>query len=58
MDIIRNGTLGSKLGAPKLLKAIDVVPDVSMDLSVLVEAYMPGNVNCKKKFNLFFVRII
>ena len=42
MSILRNGSLSSKLGAPKLLKALDIVPDDSMDLSLLVEAHMPG----------------
>ena len=37
-----NGTLSSKIGAPKLLKALDIIPDDSMDLSPLIEAYMPG----------------
>ena len=39
---IRNGSLSNKLGTPKLLKALDITPDISMDLSALVEAYMPG----------------
>ena len=37
-----NGALSCKIGAPKLIKKLDVVPDDSMDLSALVEAYMPG----------------
>ena len=37
-----NGSLSSKLGAPKLLKALGIEPDDSMDLSALVEAHMPG----------------
>ena len=39
---IRNGTLSSKLGDPKLLKALDIIPDLNMDFSALVEAHMPG----------------
>ena len=37
-----NGSLSSKLGAPKLLKALEIKPDPTMDLTALVEAYMPG----------------
>ena len=34
--------MSTKLGAPKQLKAIDIIPDESQDLSALIEAYMPG----------------
>ena len=40
---IRNGTLSSKLGDPKLLKALDIIPDLNMDFSALVEAHMVKN---------------
>ena len=37
-----NGALSSKINAPKQLKALEIDPDESMDLSALIEAYMPG----------------
>ena len=40
--VFRNGTLSSKLGAPKLLKALEIVPDDTMDLTATIEAHMPG----------------
>ena len=40
--VFRNGSLSSKLGTPKLLKALDIVPDNTMDLTATIEAYMPG----------------
>ena len=40
--LFSNGTLSSRLNSPKLLKALDIVPDHTMDLTALVEAYMPG----------------
>ena len=43
LEHFRNGSLCSKLGAPKLLKALDIVPDDSLDLTALIEAHMPGN---------------
>ena len=30
------------MGATKSLKALDIIPDESMDLSLLIEAHMPG----------------
>ena len=43
LEYFRNRSLCSKLGAPKLLKALDIVPDDSLDLTALIEAHMPGN---------------
>ena len=37
---VRNGTLSSKLGDQRLLKALDIIPDLNMDFSALVEAHM------------------
>ena len=37
-----NGALSSKINAPKQLKALEIDPDESMDLSALIEAHMPG----------------
>ena len=30
------------MGAPKLLKALEIVPDDTMDLTATIEAHMPG----------------
>ena len=41
------GTLSNNIKAPKLLKAIDIVPDESMNLGPLIEAHMPGTIGLK-----------
>ena len=38
-----NGSLSNKVGAPKLLKALDIQPDYTMDTTALIEAFMPGS---------------
>ena len=43
MHYFGNGALSSKVGAPMMLRPLDIVPDETMDLSALVEAYMPGS---------------
>ena len=43
--MIKNGTLSSKTGAPKLLKAFVIVTDLIMNLYPLIEAHMPGMYN-------------
>ena len=42
--INRNGNLSCKVGAIKQLKALDIIPDETMDLTALVEAHMPGTI--------------
>ena len=37
-----NGTLSSKIGAPVLLRPLNIFPNESLSLERLVEAYMPG----------------
>ena len=37
-----NGTLSSKIGANVVLRPLDIIPDESMSLEPLIEAYMPG----------------
>ena len=41
-----------------MLKALDIIPDESMDLSPLIDAYMPGITTCSLfmlHINIFFM---